>query len=223
MVAYRERDAAFQANHLDWSQRRDRETIRAGSWGIWETMTVAGAFTFLGCLVFPVIGGFFGFLVGLYVRQYFWDKEQAKLYVTFLTKNPEPANPNLQRPIPPRTVTVNFDLDRTDFASELAATSYRQRILERDDYTCQRCGKRKRESDLEVHHIHTQADGGPRHPKNLIVLCLHCHDREKWFGHVRKFPTTIKRRRKRTRENDITLLRMQHDGEIERSAAGDAR
>ena len=64
----------------------------------------------------------------------------------------------------------------------------REYILERDNHTCQNCGKKsdfKKKSDfgysqdnkviLEVHHIVSRKIGGNR-PDNLITLCKDCHD-----------------------------------------------
>ena len=64
----------------------------------------------------------------------------------------------------------------------------REYILERDNHTCQNCGKRtdfKRKDDfgysqgnkviLEVHHIVSRKIGGNR-PDNLVTLCKECHD-----------------------------------------------
>lgn len=65
----------------------------------------------------------------------------------------------------------------------------RKAILERDDYTCQRCGH-KGESGyrldcVQVHHIVRRADGGTNEPANLVTLCGTCHkksDRETWVN-----------------------------------------
>jgi len=46
-------------------------------------------------------------------------------------------------------------------------------ILKRDNWTCQRCGKKQKYPSLEVHHI-----DGNRHNNietNLITLCPDCH------------------------------------------------
>ena len=64
----------------------------------------------------------------------------------------------------------------------------REYILDRDNHTCQNCGKKsdfKKKSDfgysnenkviLEVHHIVSRKVGGNR-PDNLVTLCKECHD-----------------------------------------------
>lgn len=53
-------------------------------------------------------------------------------------------------------------------------------ILERDNYTCQRCGKSNHPSCptsvvLTVHHKVPVAQGGRNVPSNLITLCNYCH------------------------------------------------
>ena len=61
----------------------------------------------------------------------------------------------------------------------------RGKILERDQYRCQRCGhepwrgpsgRRRRHLDMHVDHIVELQDGGSFHdPANLQVLCEACH------------------------------------------------
>ena len=46
----------------------------------------------------------------------------------------------------------------------------RRFILDRDGWTCQRCGRPGRP---EVHHVN--GDPGDNDPGNLIVLCRSCH------------------------------------------------
>lgn len=55
----------------------------------------------------------------------------------------------------------------------------REEILERDDYTCQRCGF-STDGDgrpLEVAHKVPAASGGPGDPWNLRTLCVACHSK----------------------------------------------
>lgn len=57
----------------------------------------------------------------------------------------------------------------------------RRKILERDDYTCKRCGHKSgpyADDDgrvLQAHHIHKRSEGGSDDPDNLITLCRPCH------------------------------------------------
>ena len=53
----------------------------------------------------------------------------------------------------------------------------RQMCLERDEYTCQRCGKTIDEIELHAHHIEgiTQQPMLANDVKNTITLCKPCH------------------------------------------------
>lgn len=50
----------------------------------------------------------------------------------------------------------------------------RAHVLDRDNYTCQCCGKKH--ARLEVHHIIYRSNGGSDDLENLITLCKDCHD-----------------------------------------------
>ncbi len=51
----------------------------------------------------------------------------------------------------------------------------RLRVLERDGWRCQSCGRR---DQLEIHHQVRRSQLGPDHEDNLIVLCAGCHGEE---------------------------------------------
>lgn len=58
--------------------------------------------------------------------------------------------------------------------------SFRERILQRDNYTCCRCGRSSPEVKLQVHHLHYYP---PKKPWeyldiDLITLCSGCHAQE---------------------------------------------
>ena len=53
-------------------------------------------------------------------------------------------------------------------------SSRREAVLNRDNYTCQYCGKKH--TRLEVHHIIFRSKGGADDENNLITLCKECHD-----------------------------------------------
>ena len=58
---------------------------------------------------------------------------------------------------------------------KLSPTCYRKlwhRVLERDGWHCQDCG---RTSDLQVHHIRSRSQLGDDAEMNLITLCARCH------------------------------------------------
>ena len=49
------------------------------------------------------------------------------------------------------------------------------KVLNRDNYTCQRCKNKRKDSKLEVHHIVFKSQGGSDEEDNLIALCHTCH------------------------------------------------
>ena len=48
------------------------------------------------------------------------------------------------------------------------------KILERDGWKCQRCGRR---DQLQIHHIVRRSQSGADGEQNLVVLCSECHRR----------------------------------------------
>lgn len=48
-------------------------------------------------------------------------------------------------------------------------------VLNRDNYTCQCCKGKHKDSKLEVHHIIYRSQGGSDEADNLITLCHTCH------------------------------------------------
>src|SRR4051812_7678893 len=55
---------------------------------------------------------------------------------------------------------------------EIVSEQMRWKILERDDFRCQKCGSRKY---LHVDHIHPRSKGGKAIEKNLQTLCRKCN------------------------------------------------
>ncbi len=49
------------------------------------------------------------------------------------------------------------------------------KVLNRDNYICQHCKGKKKDSKLEVHHIIYRSNGGSDEEDNLITLCHNCH------------------------------------------------
>jgi len=49
---------------------------------------------------------------------------------------------------------------------------FKMKILERDDWKCQHCGRR---NELEIHHLVRRSQSGADCEENLIVLCSGCH------------------------------------------------
>ena len=51
----------------------------------------------------------------------------------------------------------------------------KEMVLNRDNYTCQNCKGKHKDSKLEVHHIVFRSQGGSDEENNLITLCHTCH------------------------------------------------
>jgi hypothetical protein len=49
-------------------------------------------------------------------------------------------------------------------------------VLDRDEYVCQNCKGKSKDSSLHVHHIIFRSNGGSDEQENLITLCKTCHD-----------------------------------------------
>ena len=65
----------------------------------------------------------------------------------------------------------------------------REEILERDNWKCSDCGRKKDDITLQVHHIEYEKDIDPwDYPnENLITLCIECHFKETIDEEVLKF------------------------------------
>jgi hypothetical protein len=51
----------------------------------------------------------------------------------------------------------------------------KQEVLERDNFTCQKCGYKGDEKELEIHHVKLKVNEGEEKSENLITLCNICH------------------------------------------------
>ena len=81
---------------------------------------------------------------------------------THLMKNPSLANPKIRHWGYQKGPNYGFE-------------NTKAMILNRDDYTCQRCHGKHKDSHLEVHHIVFRSQGGSDESENLITLCHTCH------------------------------------------------
>jgi len=52
---------------------------------------------------------------------------------------------------------------------------FRIKILERDNFTCQYCGRKPPEVQLEIDHIHPKSKGGVDKEHNLRTSCRDCN------------------------------------------------
>ncbi|MCK4625052.1 MAG: HNH endonuclease [Phycisphaerae bacterium] len=55
------------------------------------------------------------------------------------------------------------------------SASLRYSIFERDGFTCQYCGRKAPEVELQADHIVPKAAGGDSEPSNLITSCVECN------------------------------------------------
>ena len=76
--------------------------------------------------------------------------------------------------------------------SDYAYIKWRNNVLNRDNYTCQLCGKTKDETILNVHHIERYVDNEELRSdvSNGITLCYECH--KKIFNREEEFEEYFK-------------------------------
>lgn len=79
-----------------------------------------------------------------------------------LMKNPMLANKNIKHWGYQKGVNYGFE-------------NTKAMVLNRDNYTCQCCKGKHKDSKLEVHHIIYRSQGGSDEENNLITLCHTCH------------------------------------------------
>ena len=81
---------------------------------------------------------------------------------THLLKNPNLANPKVKHWGYQKGTNYGFE-------------NTKAMVLNRDNYTCQCCKGKHKDSKLEVHHIVFRSQGGSDEESNLITLCHTCH------------------------------------------------
>ena len=81
---------------------------------------------------------------------------------THLIKNQSLANPKVKHWGYQKGINYGF-------------ANTRAMVLNRDNYTCQYCKGKHKDSKLEVHHIIYRSQGGSDEQDNLITLCHTCH------------------------------------------------
>lgn len=81
---------------------------------------------------------------------------------THLMKNPSLANPKVKHWGYQKGTNYGFENTKAI-------------VLNRDNYTCQYCRGKHKDSKLEVHHIVFRSHGGSDEADNLITLCHTCH------------------------------------------------
>lgn len=81
---------------------------------------------------------------------------------THLMKNPSLANPKVKHWGYQQGTNYSFE-------------NTKAMVRNRDNYTCQCCKGKHKDSKLEVHHIVFRSQGGSDEESNLITLCHTCH------------------------------------------------
>lgn len=81
---------------------------------------------------------------------------------THLMKNPSLANPKVKHWGYQKGINYGFE-------------NIKAMVLNRDNYKCQYCKGKHKDSKLEVHHIIYRSQGGSDEESNLITLCHTCH------------------------------------------------
>lgn len=87
---------------------------------------------------------------------------ETSQFDTHLMKNPSLANPKIKHWGYQKGINYGFE-------------NTRAMVLNRDNYTCQYCKGKHKDSKLEVHHIVYRSQGGSDEESNLITLCYTCH------------------------------------------------
>ncbi len=100
---------------------------------------------------------------------------------THLMKNPSLANTKVKHWGYQKGINYGFE-------------NTKAMVLNRDDYTCQCCKGKHKDSRLEVHHIVFRSQGGSDEESNLITLCHTCHK----DLHSGKISTNFKGKKKGT-------------------------
>ena len=186
---------AFKEEKRKWVEAKLQATripYEAPSYAKYIAITILSAwigyFIFsAGGLILGLVFAFFYYCLGEGAKDKQRRERQEKIEQEYEYTNPAPNFKKLQPNTP--QITHIFQTDDVTNASELKYN--RRMILKRDKYRCKRCGKKFEDEELEVHHVIPRSQGGKDIADNMISLCKYCHDREKWFGHVRKYPTTL--------------------------------
>ena len=74
-----------------------------------------------------------------------------------------------------RNILRQEEIDREVARRRRIRVSDKNEVFERDNYTCQICGKKHER--LEVHHIVFKSEGGSNSMSNLVSLCCDCHEK----------------------------------------------
>jgi len=181
----------YQKKFQDYCKLRE-DFSNEGTYIYW--ITVVGLPILIG-FIFNKIAGF----IALPILWIYLTRERNLRIIEFDNTNPQQSSFTLKEPtLPSLWATIHhpirWDWEEDNYLPDLPdepKSYYRPIILQRDQYTCQKCGQIKPKGKLEVHHIITRKYNGDDAPTNLVTLCLKCHDLETWYGHVRIHPREI--------------------------------
>lgn len=120
---------------------------------------------------------------------------------THLLKNPSLTNPKIRHWGYQKGTNYGFE-------------NTKAMVLNRDNYTCQCCKGKHKDSKLEVHHIVYRSQGGSDEESNLITLCETCH-KKLHKGELIDFESKLEGKRKgqlkhATQMNSIRIQLLKH-------------
>lgn len=104
-----------------------------------------------------------------------------------------------------RSVSKNRDVldayhDMDELDSDYRSTAFKNSKSNAGWYTCARCGKKFRRSDIDVDHILPRSKGGDNSRYNLQLLCPHCNRSKR--DDTTQTAADLKRRRKELKRQD---------------------
>lgn len=70
---------------------------------------------------------------------------------------------------------------------EIVSNELRFKVLCRDNFTCQYCGRKAPDAELEVDHIYPVSKGGKAREDNLVTSCVSCNSGKKDFVYNQLF------------------------------------
>lgn len=76
--------------------------------------------------------------------------------------------------------------ERAEFRHTSTWINFRNSMVKSHDYTCERCNKRFKDEDMEVHHLYEDTNYDNLDPSRFLVLCLSCHDKIHEYDQIRK-------------------------------------
>lgn len=71
--------------------------------------------------------------------------------------------------------------------SDIVSNELRFKILCRDNFTCQYCGRKSPDVELEIDHIYPISKGGKAKEDNLVTSCTSCNSGKKDFVYSQLF------------------------------------